>query len=287
MVARVPGSAAWAGPSASNRSAAQLSGCVMTLGIAHWANELSGNKLPLRDCKALQLAQANTLSLIQANEAALDGGDATGLAGAQSLLTHFESLRALSAYFKPQHAFWNDYRRMIHEQVASGAWEVAGRKGPLPRFDARLIAALGRKASLLRWPASAVGHLAGGAGEAARLDKFFARFQSALQLFDDLSDFEDDHAVRQINAVLSAGRVQGNDPLEVYPAAIRGALRVGDFLGIELASLRNAAPHESGFAGLCALLETRVDPAVRNVRRKCGLRVFKETFGELGKRAAS
>ena len=257
----------------------------MTLGIAHWANELSGDQLSLRACKALQLAQAHTLSLIQANEAALDSGDASGLAAGQALFTHFESLHALAAYFAPGHPFWSDYRRLLREQVASAMWEVRGRKSALRPFDARLIAALGRKAALLRWPASAVGHLASGAREAARLDRFFARFQSVLQLFDDLSDFEADQKTRQINAAVSAGRMQGQEPLEIYPAALRGALRVGGYLRVELARLRRAAPRGSGFAGLCALLETRIDPAVDSVRRTCRQQLFKATFGQLGRRA--
>jgi hypothetical protein len=87
----------------------------------------------------------------------------------------------LARYFEARHPFWRHYRALVDQQVESARWEMAGRGGSLPPFDVALVRALGRKLSLLRWPAWAVPWLAGKAAQAARLDRVFDRFFRVLQ----------------------------------------------------------------------------------------------------------
>jgi hypothetical protein len=210
-----------------------------------WLDEALGSRLPRATLRDLLEVQACVLAFAKVHDDLLDGaGGAGGLAAVLPLL--FEAQRRLARLFAPRDPFWRDFRALVHAQVAADRWEERGR--PARRLDSALLAALGDKAALLRWPASAVARLAGAPRRVPRLEWMLRRLYTALQLLDDLADVEEDARDGQANAVLAAGGGPGSDDLERDIAVLRGAPRVASRARREIEEVRAAVPEGSQFA---------------------------------------
>ncbi|GAC1341349.1 MAG: hypothetical protein NVS2B9_09510 [Myxococcales bacterium] len=234
-----------------------LDGFVFALTVPRWAAELAGARLSEATLRRLQLLQAHLLVFFLVYDPLLDG-DARAEANPAEMLPLLLALdRGLAAFFSPEDPFWVAYRALVQEQLESARWEIASRGRPSPRFGPALLRSLGRKLSLLRWPAFAVAGLAGRPELAAPLDRAFDRFYRVLQLLDDVTDVERDRAKGQVNAVASAmAELPRRVPFELGSAV--GTARVCAAARAELAKIRRElAVPEGRFARVCAYLDER------------------------------
>lgn len=151
----------------------------------------------------LQLAQAYLLIYVVLRDANLDGEPRAAEEFPDLLPAQFEAQLRLSLLYGARHHFWTHYRRLVAQQVRADRWEQSATR-PV-RLDAGLVRRLGRKATLLCWPAAAVALRVGAPIAALRVERCFDELLEALQLLDDVADAEHDAAAGQVNAVLAAG----------------------------------------------------------------------------------
>lgn len=125
----------------------------------------------------------------------------------RSHVLQFEAVLSLGRVFPPDSAFWNDYRRLYGEYIASIIAERAIARGsqPLSHFDFPLAerVAIG-KSALSRLAISALAALTGQGETAQRLDRSLKHYLFARQLYDDLRDWKEDLSARLPSLVLSA-----------------------------------------------------------------------------------
>ena len=191
-------------PAPRRRAPHPTEGSAFARAVPRWANDLTGGELSDEIVSELERVQAQLLSFSAVYDRFLDR-DASRWTNPGELIALLTEVQiGLASFFDARHPFWRDYRALVRQQVESARWEITGRGHRPPRFDAALVRALGRKLSLLRWPASAVPRLAGQPAEIARLDRLFDRFFRVLQLLDDMTDIDRDRQDGQINAVLCA-----------------------------------------------------------------------------------
>ena len=167
-------------PAPRRRAPHPTEGSAFARAVPRWANDLTGGKLPDEVVSELERVQARLLSFSAVYDRFLDR-DASRWTNPGELIALLTEVQiGLASFFDARHPFWRDYRALVRQQVESARWEITGRGHRPPRFDAALVRALGRKLSLLRWPASAVPRLAGKPAEIARLEGLVKKLQSEL-----------------------------------------------------------------------------------------------------------
>ena len=230
-----------------------LEGSAVALAVPRWANELGGGKLPGKTVRELEAVQRRLLQFFCVFDPLLDrdGSPAANPAEIIPLLGGFHL--GLSSFFDAHHAFWRDHRKLVVQQIESAHWEIVCRTRAPPAFDESLVRALGRKLSLLRWPASAVAWLTGQPEAARSLDRIFDRLFRILQLLDDITDIEKDRQSGQVNAVLCAAAAAPQDGRPQLAVAV-GVAKVCAAARAELARIRQRVP-AGGFARVCADLD--------------------------------
>jgi hypothetical protein len=243
------------------------SGYELMLSMPCWLDELLAYSLPPAVVDEIQLIEAHFLLYLQFVDDAIDGQSQIGPGDPGDVLAAAEA--RLAQLFPRNDPFWKDYRRLVEEQTASARWEIDQRNRPLPRFDEAVFRAIASKGALLRWPAAAMARLAGKAHARERLDDIFARFVGVALLLDDLSDVEEDARCGQVNSVLCAGRVVAWDPLDFYPAALRGAETVRRKARAELDWLARCGSTGSGFAAACTVIRHWFDDAFAAFADSC------------------
>jgi hypothetical protein len=140
--------------------------------------------------------------------------------------------------------------RLLREQEETAAWELRLR-GRRTSATTRDLVRIGGRAALLRWPASAVAHLAGKPALQARLDRLAGSILLVALLLDDLADVADDARTGCCNAVLLAGRAS-----DFHLCVQRGSLFVARWIETELDSIRRDSRGAPGAAAACARLCT-------------------------------
>ena len=212
-----PGSAAAALETMLTRPAPTTA--LAALLFVRWAEQICGGHLARADRKALESVQAHLLAYGLICDRIADGEPGARDESLDLLPLSFAMHDRLTRLFAPRAPFWKGYRRLFQEQVAANRWER--NRGAPQRFDAELIRRLGKKATLARWPATAVSERLGRCEMAPRIGRDFQELLLALQLVDDLVDAEEDWRSGQINAVLAAapGPESG---LELHARIVRG-----------------------------------------------------------------
>jgi hypothetical protein len=243
------------------------SGYELVLSMPCWLDELLGHPLATPVIEEIQLIEAHFLVYLQFVDDAIDGQSQIGPGSPGKVLASAEA--RLGQLFRRGDPFWKDYRRLVEEQHASARWELEHRDLPVPRFDEAVFRAIAAKAALLRWPAAAMARLADKAHARKRLDDIFVRFLGVALLLDDLSDVEEDARLGQVNSVLCAGRVVTREPLDFYPAALRGAEAVCDKARFELDWLARRGSPGGGFAAACSLIRRWFDDALAAFAESC------------------
>lgn len=257
--------------------ALHIDGRTLALNAPDFMNEICGRPLSRQTVRGLMIAQAQLLSFCDLHDALLDGE--REVSPTELIPPLRESLRQLCSFFPSRDPFWNDFGRLIHQQMESTRWELLGKGRIQQRYGPSLLRALGRKLSLWRWPAAAVARLASMGGKVAFLDDILERFYRALQLLDDVTDVETDRTSGQTNAVLAATAMASIRRMARQvstPAAmvvVLGAARA------ELFQILQHAPPGGRFARVCDLLAVGCAGALDAVQKLTALRFAEDLCG--------
>jgi len=241
-------------------SGAESTAALATMHFPRWAEEMAGGRLSRAQRRTLLEAQAHLLAWIILRDGLADA-EPDSLDDLPDLMpVLFEAQALLSRLFGPRDPFWRDYRRLVRQQVDADRWERSGNAAA----DPALVQRLGRKASLLRWPAWGVARLSGRHQEAPSIDRAFDRLLATLQLFDDVADALEDARTGQVNAVLAAESAAGHPGgVALHAAILRGTAPVYRMIRHRLRALRRCPGGLGAYAA--ALLDRSGESETRSL----------------------
>jgi hypothetical protein len=246
---------------------------ILSLSVPWWTSELVNSRLDPSLLLLLTRIQAQVTSYVKVADDLTDHYAELNPAASKTLTRLlplvFEIHIGLSKLFEVSSPFWNDFQRLLDEQRRALEWEISHRSGLPAELSQENLLMLGRKASLLRWPALAIPQLVGQADCRARVDGMFDQFFRIMQLLDDMVDVEDDMASRQPNAVAMAL----GERYYSLPQIFSAIECVADIAKGECRQLRSSV--DSGrtfFAKTCSYLESCVELTRRNCLAIWGLK---------------
>jgi hypothetical protein len=256
-----------------------LTGATASLALPRWTSDLVGG-IDDECCRELQAIQLLLLIGVLIQDSVADGAS-LGMLTAWDSIPLFEQARARLGRVFPSHdLFWRGYTRLLRQQIASARWELRWR-GRQPPFGAALLRRLGRKASLMRWPAYAVASLKAKPALGPRLDRSFERLFAVLQVLDDFIDEHEDAEAGQINALVSAtGKPPGESPSGQERRA-RAAKTVVRLARKEVEMLARLVPPSSSLTVCCKEMRGWCNELEKRVVEDARIRILDQVFNRL------